>query len=449
MKVLVWIGLIAGTLVSAAEPVMRELKYAPGPPDNPLKGLVPYAGRREQFPHSMEFSYLPLSALVKGERKYDWQPLEKLLDEISGRGHQAVFRVFLEYPKKKGVIPEYLIERGLEVHRYVNTNTQPLPPSEVETPDYGNPLLREMLLDFIAEMGKRYDGDARIGFITAGLLGTWGEWHTYPRNDLMAGKEVQKEVAEAYEKAFQRTPVLLRYPAGKDDWSHPDNSRAALGYHDDSFAWATLESEGKHTDWYFLSLLRKAGALQKWKRHPIGGEIRPKAWGQVFDARPENPKVQDYAECVEKTHISWVMDSGMFQGKAKPERYRRAIELVSRMGYEFHVSKSEFKRYGDLLRVAAWVENRGVAPMYHHWRVEFGLADATGKVVETVGADQDLTGLLPEGSSRVLRAELKGGGTVLLRVVNPLAGGTPLRFANEEQDADVKGWLSLGTGSSE
>jgi hypothetical protein len=47
-------------------------------------------------PHSMEFSYFPLSALVTGYDLYDWMPLDKLLNEAAGHGHQAVFRVYLE-----------------------------------------------------------------------------------------------------------------------------------------------------------------------------------------------------------------------------------------------------------------------------------------------------------------------------------------------------------------
>ena len=44
-----------------------SLDYAPAPVDNPLKGLVPYQGDvRQYFPHSLEFNYLPYSALVKG-----------------------------------------------------------------------------------------------------------------------------------------------------------------------------------------------------------------------------------------------------------------------------------------------------------------------------------------------------------------------------------------------
>jgi hypothetical protein len=33
----------------------------------------------------------------------------------------------------------------------------------------------------------------------------------------------------------------------------------------------------------------------------------------------------------------------------------------------------------------------------------------------------------------------------VLHVINPLAGGIPLRFANATQDADLDGWLTLGT----
>ena len=104
--------------VLAGEAARRTLEYAPAPVDNPLKGLVPYAGeRRDAFPHSMEFSYISFAALMKGYDQFDWKALEELLDAVSGRGHHAVFRVFLEYPGKTNVIPEFLIKDGLKVHK--------------------------------------------------------------------------------------------------------------------------------------------------------------------------------------------------------------------------------------------------------------------------------------------------------------------------------------------
>ena len=196
-----------------------ELQYQPAPVANPLKGLVPYASKtNRQFPHSMEFSYIGFAEIVKGYDQFDWQPMENLLNDISGRGHQAVIRIFLEYPAKTDVVPKFLIDDGLKIHKYLNTNTQPFPPAKVETPDYEDKNLRRSIKNFVAAFGKKYDGDPRFGFITAGLLGTWGEWHTYPKNELFASKEVQAEVMAAYEEAFKVTPVLLRYPAGNDTW---------------------------------------------------------------------------------------------------------------------------------------------------------------------------------------------------------------------------------------
>lgn len=436
-----------------AEPVRRTLAYAPAPIDNPLKGLVPYAGvGRERFPHSLEFQYLPLSALVAGERRYDWSALERLLDDIAGRGHQAVFRVFLEYPNRKDVIPKYLIDRGLTVHRYINTNTQPNPPRPVETPDYENPLLRACLRDYIAALGAKYDGDARIGYITAGLLGTWGEWHTYPRDDLWASREVQNEVMDAYEKAFRKTPVLLRYPAGESNAQHAENASRPFGYHDDSFAWATLDTGKPANSWFFMALLKAAGprAESKWKTQPIGGEIRPEAWGKVFDEKPDDPHIQNFDQCVNETHVTWLMDSGMFRDRVPEAIRKRAEAQVRRLGYEFHVPAVTIRRDGRALRAVIEVENRGIAPIYHDWQPELALLDASGKPQRVTPVRGSLTGLLPGAPARTWEEALDASGLpagtyqLALRVPNPLPKGKPIRFANREQDAHAAGWLSLG-----
>lgn len=437
------LGMVLLLLSAAQDGARRVLEYAPAPVDNPLKGLVPYENPpKGLFPHSLEFDYVPLSALVVGPRRYDWSPLEKLLNGIAARGNQAIFRVYLEYPGRKNVIPAYLVEAGLRVHRYLNTNTQPFPPREVETPDYSDLRLRDCLRDFIAALGKKYDGDPRIGFLTAGLLGTWGEWHTWPREDLWAGKEVQKEVMDAYEAAFRRTPVLLRYPAGEGDPDYASNAARPFGYHDDSFAWATLETGRKGDDWFFVARLKRAGpgALEKWKNHPIGGEIRPEAWGLVFDARPGRKEIQDFETCVKETHATWLMDTGMFRRKTwSEERRRRAEELVRRMGYEFHVRAASVRREGPKLEVSLEIENRGVAPFYYDWPVRFVLLGSDGRAVRSWTGKGTLRGLIPGEPGRVWMERLDAGGTppgtyrLALEVPNPMPGGKPLRFANREQ----------------
>ncbi len=447
------LGLIATlNLVKAAVPARRLLDHAPAPVDNPLKGLVPYqADVRSRFPHSMEFNYLPYSALVKGYNDFDWTPLEKLLNDIANRGHQAVFRIFLEYPNRKEVIPTFLLRDGLKVHTYTNSNTQPLPPSLVETPDYEDPNLRKSLRNFIAVLGRKYDGDPRIGFITAGLLGTWGEWHTYPRNDLFASREVQREVMDAYEAAFRTTPVLLRYPAGEGNRRQEPNADRPFGYHDDSFAWATLDTGRKADSWFYMSVLKASGpaALAKWKTQPIGGEIRPEAWGRVFDPIPGDDRIQDFQTCVEATHASWLMDSGLFRKEQSRDRLANATNAVRRMGYEFHARAITLSPVtGQQVEVKLEIENRGVAPFYYDWKSEYALFDGT-RPIRTFAGTGKLRGILPGEPPAVWidRLNLEGvrAGTwrLALRIPNPLPNGKPLRFANATQDPTLD-WIWLG-----
>ena len=450
-----WIvSLILGVSLAASSlGAQTALSYEAAPPDNPLKGLVPYAGtQNDRFPHSMEFSYIPLSELVVGEAEYDWRPLEKLMNDIASRRHQTIFRVWMEYPGHRDGIPAYLEKQGVKVTQWMNTNTAPFPQKMCRTPDYGDPRVRKMMTDFIAALGRTYDGDPRIGFITAGLLGTWGEWHTYPRNELMADKRVQSEVMDAYEAAFKKTPILFRYPAGKDDYTHAANHLRPFGYHDDSFAWATLDTGRKEDRWFFVPSLNDAGrgAVEKWEKWPIGGEIRPELWGDIFDERPRHPKAQDFAECVRQTHVTWLMDTGMFRETASPDRFKRALKQVRRMGYEFHVAKTCLTPGTQGFDLQLQVENRGVAPFYHGWIVELGFFTEGGKQpLRCQKTDWSLLGILPGEPAHCwqtripVRSVPQRARYLAVRVVNPLPNGLPLIFANSADRQIGDGWLRV------
>jgi hypothetical protein len=452
----------AATLVAipvAAQQPMRPrpmqqqpMAYIPAPVDNPLKGLVPYARpHADRFPHSMEFSYLSLGELMIGPEQFDWKPLEQLLDDVASRGNQTVFRVWLEYPGRTDGIPRFLEKNGLQVTEWVDKSEGSSPAKKIRTPDYSDPALRTALQSFIAAMGKRYDGDPRIGFITAGLLGVWGEWHTYPREELMADKTVQAEIMTAYEQAFRTTPILLRYPAGDDAYSHAANDRREFGYHDDSFAWATLDTGRKADDWFYIPALKAAGprAINKWQTQPIGGEIRPELWGLIFDEQPDHKQAQDFASCVRETHVSWLMDTGMFRKQQSAARIANATKQVQKMGYEFHVQwfAREFSTNGEPT-LTVQVQNTGVAPFYYDWQVELAIV-RDGKIVREIPVDWSINGLLPGEPSRQWSTTVPVPDAAskydhfAIRVVNPLPSGKPLRFANEYHQPAPAGWLLL------
>lgn len=444
------IAAIALLGLSRACHAQGEFRYAPAPADNPLKGLVPYAGeKRNLFPHSMEFGYLPLSDLMTGPGEFRWNKLETMLDDIASRGHQTVFRVWMEYPGRDDGIPEFLEKQGVSVTEWMNTNTEPFPPKKVRTPDYNDPRLRKALGSFVAALGKKYDGDPRIGYITAGLLGTWGEWHTYPRTELMADKDTQSELMDAFERHFRRTPVLLRYPAGPSTYAYAANDQRKLGYHDDSFGWATLETGNPENEWFFVPAMRTGGkgCETRWKTQPIGGEIRPELWGRIFDVDFEPRMGQDFETCVRKTHATWLMDTGMFNGQQSFERIAQATRQVQKMGYELQVVGAKLIRSGDRTSLQFVIRNTGVAPFYHDWPLQVG-HHRDGKFREMFDTGKDVRHVLP-GETKTFEVVLpralenEEGGEIAVRVRNPLQSGLPLRFANDGTRQLGKGWLIL------
>jgi Domain of unknown function (DUF4832) len=441
-------AIVPAVTAAAGETVLFQPAYAPGPADNPLKGFVPYAGQGREFPHSLEFSYLPLAAVMSGPTTFDWTPLERLLDGIAARGCQSVFRFYLEYPRKPSGVPEYLIAAGVPLRAWTNTNTRPLPPALDHTPDYEDPRLRTALTNFIAALGARYDGDPRIGFITAGLLGTWGEWHCYPHSEWFASKTVQAEVMDAYAAAFHKTPILFRYPAGEHDHAHADNSQRQFGYHDDSFGWATLDTGRKSDDWFFLAAMQKAGpAVQsRWRTAPIGGEIRPELWPCLWKAAGCE-EGQDFARCVRETHVTWLMDSSTSRPLA-PDEKERAVEAARSLGYELQVVQATAQWAGRRLEVSVTLTNRGVAPFYANWPVGLTAAGDGDREV-TVSPPFDLTKLQPETTATAtgtieLGKDFSGELTLFLGIPSPLPNGRPLRFANADADPSRAGWLMLG-----
>jgi hypothetical protein len=425
------------------------LTYAPAPPDNPLKGFVPYPGDRASFPHSLEWDYTRLSEVMTGPTNFDWSPFERKLNAAAARGCQFYARFYLEWPNRKTGVPQFLFDQGLTLRSW--TNSQDHPPSVNLTPDYEDPRLRAALTNFIHALGARYDGDPRIGFLALGLLGTWGEWHDHPHHEWFASKTVQQEVMSAYEAAFKQTRLVARYPAGTDHPRYADNSGRAIGYHDDSFAWATAHTGKQSESWFFETLMRRAEALKKWRHQPIGGEVRPEVWDCLFNEPSCAPKGQEFERCVAVTHVSWLCNQGVFRPTLAGAALERAIRAAQRMGYELHVTAADLTLAGSKLIVTLSLTNSGVAPFYYDWPVELGALDAAGTLAATWPTNWKLTGIQPDAAPVCWQHEADVSGLnpgtyrLMLRVPNPMPDGKPLRVANQTQDQDREGWLTLGT----
>jgi hypothetical protein len=155
--------------------------------------------------------------MMTGPHAFDWTVLDARLKSIAARGRQAVIRIYVDWPGWNTGVPRFLLEQG------IRTNAPPVwRKNDPFVPDFNDPKLRAAMREFISAWGEAFDGRPEIGFIEAGLLGVWGEW----LKESSISVETQKEVVEAYKKAFPTTKVLFRFP-------NELTVACGVGYHDD------------------------------------------------------------------------------------------------------------------------------------------------------------------------------------------------------------------------
>jgi hypothetical protein len=320
------------------------------------------------------------------------------------------------------------------------------------------PDLLEAFEALIAEMATRYDGDPRVGFVQVGLLGHWGEWHTYfdatQGTTLMASESTMEAVLEAFDSNFFFTWPLVSADILQYDMNTVQWGTKSIGLHDDAFADTTVTAGGSPPGGgSFYDRLFFWGFEDDWQFLPIAGEVAPDLQSTVHDdCSPGN----DLDEAVDTVHATWLLDAYLFEGDGvtPPTAPELACATASarRMGYQLYVLEALL---GDFDRAAPFeltvrLRNAGVAPFYYEWPVEIALRRLSDGVVvrSFVPTDwylpdvfaphtglEDFTFSEPD---HFLEAEQY---TVSLRIPNPMSGGRPLLFANLEQGPV---WMDLG-----
>ncbi|MEV4177505.1 DUF4832 domain-containing protein [Nonomuraea sp. NPDC049709] len=464
----------------------HPLAAAPGPLDNPLKGFArfywPGADQNTGYPHSLTWSYFGLSELMTDPAdcsKYNWSILDSALNEIASYGNQAAVRFYLEYPGGSGTHPANAIPRCFDGHVTYRTNTY----WGTTSPDYDSPYLLDALGDFIAAFGARYDGDPRIGFIHLGLIGLWGEWHTWPFDtdtsgdthpNFMPTDAHAAQILQAYDNAFNRTKLEMRYP----DSAAGAGTNRDIGYHDDSFCYkegsplagVTLPRSLGGASYAQLERALSHGAENKWITASMGGEVRPEIQSSAFASWPGGSgQVDNMKACIELEHTTWKINEQSQSYAAGDPNVAAAVRL---MGYDLTVDNAYFKDTASgTTNVGVRIRNNGVAPFYYPWTVTLGLKNSAGTVVRTFDTSWDLRTVMPlkirafpdwgvgpdptyldHGYPQYFQTGVNlsgvpnGGYQWVLRVKNPLetvsANAKRLRFANATQGAD--GWLGLG-----
>jgi chitodextrinase len=465
---------------------VHQLAYAPGPLDNPLKGFARYywPGSDENggYPHSIMWSYFGLSEVMTNSSNcasYNWSIVDNMLTEVASYGNQAAIRFYIEYPGGTGSHPGNAIPHCFDGHVTYRNNTY----WGTVSPDYDSPYLLSALDGFIAAFGARYDNDPRIGFIHLGLIGLWGEWHTWPFDtdtssdnypNLMPTDADAARVINDYANSFHHTKLEVRYP----DSAGGAANNLDIGYHDDSFCYregnplagVTLPQSLGGATYAQLQRDLNEGTENKWITDSMGGEVRPEIQSSAFSFWPGGSgQVDNMKACIELEHTTWKINETSQSYSSTDANVAAAVRL---MGYDFTATNAYFKNSASgSATVGVQISNDGVAPFYYPWTVALGLKDGNGNVVRTWDTPWDLRTIMPlkirafpnwgvggdptyldYGYPQYFQSAVDLSGVAagsyqwVLRVKNPLeatsANAKKLRFADAAQNAD--GWLGLG-----
>lgn len=215
----------------------------------------------------LEYSYMLYNDVCKEQGVYDWTPMDKLLEEVASRGHQAVVRFRYTYVGQQCAVPDYI--KAWPGYEEMSGK------SEGRTtyfPDWRCEELQRFHLEFHKKFAERYDSDPRLAFVQTGF-GLWAEYHIYDGpckiGRTFPSKDFQETFFKEMQNYFKETTWSISIDAA-DSFYSPLRAKKELldirfGNFDDSFMHET-HHEYNRDCWMFFG-------EDRYKIAPRGGEF--------------------------------------------------------------------------------------------------------------------------------------------------------------------------------
>ncbi|MFN3194203.1 MAG: DUF4832 domain-containing protein [Aureliella sp.] len=325
---------------------------------------------------SLEYRYCGYNEVVDAKGNYDFGFVDRILDDIATRNHQAILRFYFCYVGQKTTVPDFIRSRP-DYEETIGISEK----KETYFCDWSNEALQSFTLDFYTRFAARYDGDPRIAFLQTGF-GLWAEYHIYsgPREmgKTFPTKDYQSKFLRHLDQQFGNLPWSISIDAADYDYTPLEDNIDLLalqfGVFDDSFLCKPHPKENA-INWRILD-------SKRWERQPCGGEFSYyNKRDQKNALRVEGPNGVSFEDAAKQFHISYMI--GNDQPRYQP--IDRILSASLATGYRFRVTAAAIKNEELRLRVT----NDGVAPIYRD-----AYFSAGGK-----RSSASLKGLLPGDSS--------------------------------------------------
>ena len=309
------------------------------------------------------------------------------------------------------------------------------------SPNYRSPVLIERHRLAILALAERFDDTAVTAFVQVGSLGHWAEMHTWPEgtgefpDPALVGRYMQ-----AYTEAFKNVKLAARKP-------YPYASENNWGLYNDMFG--DTGASDTFRDYFINGCTDMPHATPEdvaaskmpdfWKNSYSGGEF---AEGNVRKfIRDET--IAETLRLIRESHSSIIgpcAPTDLLETDADGHAYDANIDAIRRqMGYQLSIesiSHIRSARPGDQLALQITWLNRGVAPFYYAWPVEFSLLDQDGVPAYQGQGICDVRTMLPGRTTTTeileLPADLPEGSYVLSVAILDMDSRLPAIHLNME-----------------
>jgi len=281
-------------------------------------------------------------------------------------------------------------------------------------PDWNSAGFQAQWQELMAELGRRYGNDPRLGYVDVGGYGSYGEWH------VDAGERVADAnglaIVRAVTSAFPTKHVLINTMTPVPFTLKALRANPNLGMRTDNLGCPDM-----------YSMVAVDARLQKvWKTRPFFSEWCTRA-DPVLGAQQAR---QFHISTMSSGNMPWSDDTLDATQRAA---YAKALATV---GYRIQVRSVTMPgtlAAGSRFDVKTAWTNQGTAPTYDDWDVRLTFVNAaTGEsVAKSLG--RPLTGLIgTERLSATVRASglAPGRHRVFLSVDDPSGYSAPMRLAN-------------------
>ena len=353
----------------------------------PMTGLVFWedSGRNQTDAIQLEYSYMRYSDVVSQRSTYNWAPVEKILNSISSRGHQAILRFYFTYPGKQTAVPAYI--KALPDYQETQGSSENKPTG---FPDWSHPELKRFVKEFHTRFAARYDRDPRLAFVQTGF-GLWAEYHIYDGpfrlGDTFPDKAFQTEFLNHLAVTYDDTPWSISVDAADKQVTPVAGNNALLqlpfGVFDDSFLCKPHAKENE-PNWNALD-------RNRYLSEPAGGEL---SYYTNSDQRlalaPNGPHGISFKKSASAFHISYMI--GNDQPDYQPMSRIKNASLAC--GYKFRITA--FSANSAMSRIT--ISNIGIAPIYRDAFVAVNGVRATTSL-KLLGPGKSATFDIPSGGT--------------------------------------------------